>query len=187
LQKTHQNLEVQFDTLWSNTSNKSSDPEAPKGSTSKGCEKCYNLDINALCAQSQYFNVKQVLVKTYDDVIGKENDHLKREAKKLELEVNKLKKQTMVQPRQDNHKNVVKNLEKGRTASKIASKQPRKQVQHEKDEKVEYVRSVFLNARRPHIKSGIDYNIGDKHNSRVNIRGQECIKFTKANIQQEKK
>jgi hypothetical protein len=44
-----------------------------------------------------------------------------------------------------------------------------------------------LNVRRSHIKNGIGYKNGDKHNSRVNIRGQEFIKFTKANIQQEKK
>jgi hypothetical protein len=44
-----------------------------------------------------------------------------------------------------------------------------------------------LNARSPHIKSRIGYKTGDKHNSRVNTRGQEFIKFTKANVQQEKK
>jgi hypothetical protein len=44
-----------------------------------------------------------------------------------------------------------------------------------------------LNARRPHIKSGIGYKNGDKHNSRVNTKGQEFIKITKANVQQEKK
>jgi hypothetical protein len=52
---------------------------------------------------------------------------------------------------------------------------------------VEYARCVFLNARRPHIKSGIRYKNDDKHNSRVNSKGQEFIKFTKANVQQEKK
>jgi hypothetical protein len=44
-----------------------------------------------------------------------------------------------------------------------------------------------LNARRPHIKNEIGYKNGDKHNSRVNTKGQEFIKFTKANVQQEKK
>jgi hypothetical protein len=82
---------------------------------------------------------------------------------------------------------MVKKLEKGRTAPKIVSQQPKKQVQHQKDERIEYVRSVFLNAGRPHIKSGIGYKNGDKHNSRVNTKGQEFIKFTKANVQQEKK
>jgi hypothetical protein len=52
---------------------------------------------------------------------------------------------------------VVKKLEKGKTTPKIASQPLKKQVQNENDEKVEYVRSVFLNARRPLMKSGIDY------------------------------
>jgi hypothetical protein len=49
---------------------------------------------------------------------------------------------------------VVKKLEKGKTAPKIASQPPKKQVQNEKDKKIQYARSVFLNVRRPHIKSG---------------------------------
>jgi hypothetical protein len=36
------------------------------------------------------------------------------------------------------------------------------------------------------MKSGIRYKNGDKHNSRVNTKGQEFIKFTKTNVQQEK-
>jgi hypothetical protein len=44
-----------------------------------------------------------------------------------------------------------------------------------------------LNARRSHIKSGIGYKNGDKHNSRVNSKSQEFIKFIKSNVQQEKK
>jgi hypothetical protein len=85
--------------------------------------------------------------------------------------VNKLKKHAKVQPPQDNRSNIVKKLEKGKTTPKIASQSSKKQIQNEKDEKVEYVRSVFLNARRPHIKSEIDYKNGDKHNSRVNTKG----------------
>jgi hypothetical protein len=48
----------------------------------------------------------------------KKNDH-KREVKKLELEVNKLKKQAKVQPPQDNHSNVVKKLEKGKSHQRL--------------------------------------------------------------------
>jgi hypothetical protein len=44
-----------------------------------------------------------------------------------------------------------------------------------------------FNVRRQHIKSGVGYKNGDKHNSRVNTTCQEFIKFTKANVQQEKK
>jgi hypothetical protein len=39
------------------------------------------------------------------------------------------------------------------------------------DEKVEYARSAYLNARRPHIKSEIGYKTDNKHNSRVNTKG----------------
>jgi hypothetical protein len=49
-----------------------------------------------------------------------------------------LKKKTKVQPPQDYRSNMVKKLEKGRTASKIASQQQSKQVHHEKDKKVKY-------------------------------------------------
>jgi hypothetical protein len=87
LLKTHQDLEVQFDTLWSSSFKISSDPKAPQASTSKGCKRCYNTDINAPCT-----NVEKVLMETCDEAIDQENDHLKREVKKLELEVNKLKK-----------------------------------------------------------------------------------------------
>jgi hypothetical protein len=44
-----------------------------------------------------------------------------------------------------------------------------------------------LNTRMSHIKNGIRYKMGDKHNSRVNTKGQKFIKFTKTNVQQEKK
>jgi hypothetical protein len=65
LLKTHQDLEVQFIALWSSTSK--------------------------TLTNDKVFT-SQVSVKTYGDQIAQENDHLKREVKKLELEVNKLKK-----------------------------------------------------------------------------------------------
>jgi cell division protein FtsB len=76
-----------------------------------------------------------VSVKTCDDQIAQENDHLKREVKKLKLKVNKLKKQAKVQPSQDNRSNMVKKLEKEKTTPKIASQPSKKQVQNEKDKK----------------------------------------------------
>jgi predicted nuclease with TOPRIM domain len=60
LQKTYKDLEVQFDALWAST------PKTTKASTSNGCERCYNVYINALCAKSQYFNVEQVVVESCD-------------------------------------------------------------------------------------------------------------------------
>jgi hypothetical protein len=125
-----------------------------------------------------------VSVKTCDDLIAQENDQLKREVKKLELKVNKLNKQAKMQPTQDNRSNVLKKLEKENTTPKIASQPSKKQVQNKKHKKVEYVRSVLLNARRSYIKSRIGYKNSDKYNSRVNTKDQEFIKFTKVNIQQ---
>jgi hypothetical protein len=98
-----------------------------------------------------------------------------------------------VQPSQDNHRNMVNKLEKKRTAPKLAPQHQMKPTHHKKeervniDENIEYARSVFLNIRRPHIKNGIGYKSGDKHNLRVNSNGKEFIKFTKGNSYQEKK
>jgi hypothetical protein len=55
------------------------------------------------------------------------------------------------------------------------------------DEKIKYARSAYLNARMSYIKNDIGYKMDDKHNSRVNTKCQKFIKFTKTNVQQEKK
>jgi hypothetical protein len=88
---------------------------------------------------------------------------------------------------------MVNKLEKEKIMHKLASQQQMKHTHHKKeertniDEKIEYTRSVILNARRIHIKNGIDYKSADKHNLRVNSNGKEFIKFTKGNFCQEKK
>jgi hypothetical protein len=61
LLKTNQDLEVQFDALWSSTSKTSTNDKA---------------------------STSQVSVETCDYQIAQENDHLKREVKKLKLKVN---------------------------------------------------------------------------------------------------
>jgi uncharacterized FlaG/YvyC family protein len=83
---------VQFDALWSSTSKTSTNDKA---------------------------STSQVSGETCDDQIAQENDHLKREVKKLELEVNKLNKQVKVQHHQDNCSNVVKKLEKEKTHQRL--------------------------------------------------------------------
>jgi hypothetical protein len=104
-----------------------------------------------------------------------------------------LEKQTKAQPSQDNRRNMVNKLEKGRTVTKLAPQYQKKPTHHKKEERVnidkniEYARSIFLNARRPHIKNGIGYKSGGKHNLRLNSIGKEFIKFTKGNSHQEKK
>jgi hypothetical protein len=123
LQKTHKDLEVQFDVLWANTSKPSSTPETTKSSTSNGCERCYNIDIDALCAQSQHSNVEQVIVESCDETICKENDTLKLEVKRFEQKLKVLEKQAKVQPSQNNRRNMVNKLEKGKTVHKLVSQQ----------------------------------------------------------------
>jgi hypothetical protein len=83
---------VQFDILWASTSNPSSTSKTIKPSISNGCERCYNVDIDALYAQSQYSNVEQVILETSDEAIGKENDNLKLEVKRLNQKVNMLER-----------------------------------------------------------------------------------------------
>jgi hypothetical protein len=123
LQKTHKDLEVQFDALWTSTSKPSSISKTTKVSDSNRCEKCYNIDIDALCTQSQHSNIEQVIVESCDEAIAKENDDLKLEVKRLEQKVSMFKRQAKVQLSQDNHRNMVNKLEKGRTALKLAPQQ----------------------------------------------------------------
>jgi hypothetical protein len=96
-----------------------------------------------------------------------------------------LEKQAKAHLSQDNSRNMVNKLEKGKPVPKLAPQQQMRPTHHKKeeranvDEKIEYGRSVFLNARRPHMKNDIGYKSGCKHNSRVNSNGKEFNKFTK--------
>jgi hypothetical protein len=129
-------------------------------------------------------------METCDEKIAQENDQLKQEVKRLKQMVSKLVKQVKVRHSQDNRRNMVNKLEKGSNFTKRASQQSnkaqplKKQQKAIEDEKIEYARSAYLNARRPHIKNDIGYKMGDKHNSRVNTNVQEFIKFTKVNSHQ---
>jgi hypothetical protein len=114
---------------------------------------------------------------------------LKLEVKRLEQKVKMLEKQAKVRPHQDNRRNMVNKFESGSNFTKRASQQSNKaqslKRQHKgiKDEKIKYVRSAYLNVRMAHIKNDIGYKMGDKHNSKVNTKGQKFIKFTKTNVQ----
>jgi hypothetical protein len=131
-------------------------------------------------------------VETYDEAVAQENDHLKLEVKRLDQMVSELVKYAKVRPSQGNRRDMMNKLEKGSTITKHVSQQSnktqllKKQQKVIEDEKLEYARSAYLNARRPHIKNDIGYKVGDKHNSRVNNNGKEFIQFTKANSHQVK-
>jgi hypothetical protein len=165
LQKTHKDLKVQFDALWSSTYKHSNNNE---------------------------ISTSQVSVETCDEEVAQENDQLKLEVKRFEKMVSELVNEAKVRPSQDNHRNKVNKLENGSNFTKRASQQSNKaqplkeQQKGIEDEKVEYTRSAYLNTRRPHIKNDIGYKMGDKHNSRVNNIGHEFIKFTKCNSHQVK-
>jgi hypothetical protein len=155
---------MHFDTLWSSISKPSNNIKA---------------------------STSQVSVETCDEAIAQENDQLNLE-KRLEQMVSELVKQAKVRPPQDNRRNIVNKLENGSNVTKRASQQSskaqplKKQQTTIEEEKFEYARSAYLNARRPHIKNGLCYKMGDKHNSRVNNNGQEFMKFTKGNSHQVK-
>jgi hypothetical protein len=110
---------VQFDALWASTPKSSSTPKTTKASTSNGYERCYNVDIDALYAKSQQQNIEQIIVESCDEAIDKENSALKLEVKRLEQKVRVLEK-VKAQPSQDNRRNMVNKLEKGKTVSKLA-------------------------------------------------------------------
>jgi hypothetical protein len=102
LQKTHKDLEVQFDSLWSSTSKPSNNNKA---------------------------SISQVRVETCDEKVIQENDQLKLEVKRLEQMVSELVKQDKVRPPQDNRINMMNKLEKSSNFTKEASQQSRK-AQH---------------------------------------------------------
>jgi hypothetical protein len=152
LQKTHKDLEVQFDALWSSTSKPSNNNEA---------------------------STSQSSVETCDEAISQENDQLKLEVKRLEQMVSELMKQAKVSRNMVNKLEKGSNVTKRACQQSNKAQLLKKQQKGIEDEKIEYAISAYLNARRPHIKNDIGYKMGDKHNSRVNNNGQEFIKFTK--------
>jgi hypothetical protein len=150
--------------------------------------------VNPICAnacysQSPQSNVEQINVDSCDDLIAKENDTMKLEVKRLEQNIKMLEKQAKVRPPQDNYRNMVNKLQKGSNFTKRASQQSNKaqplkrQQKGIEDKKIKYARSAYLNARISHIKNDIGYKMGDKHNFRVNNKGQKFIIFTKTKVQ----
>jgi protein involved in temperature-dependent protein secretion len=57
---------------------------------------------------------------------------LKLDVKRLEQKVKVLEKQVKAQPSQDNHRNMVNKLEKGKTVPKLAPQQQKKAIHHKK-------------------------------------------------------
>jgi hypothetical protein len=88
---------------------------------------CSHVEIISFCdkrcSQATQSCVDKVVVESFDDLIAQENDELKREVEKLQLELTKLKSMVQVQPSQDNRVTMVKKLEKGSNATTSAPQQ----------------------------------------------------------------
>jgi hypothetical protein len=91
---------------------------------------------NACCSQSQQLSVEQIHVDSCDDLIAEENDILKIEVKRLELEVIKLQGKALGQPTQDNHDHMVNKFELGTIVSRSFSQGKYKSPHHKRQEKV---------------------------------------------------
>jgi hypothetical protein len=91
---------------------------------------------NVCCSQSQQSSVEQIHVDSCDDLIAEENDILKLEVRRLELEMIKLQGKALRQPTQDNHDHIVNKLESGTTVTRSFSQQKYKSSHHKRQEKV---------------------------------------------------
>jgi DNA repair exonuclease SbcCD ATPase subunit len=89
---------------------------------------CSQVQVNLSCAndcssQASQSSIEHVLVESFDDLIAKENDELKRNVEKLQEDLYVLKEKSKVQPSQDNREDLVKKLEKGSTATRSTPQQ----------------------------------------------------------------
>jgi hypothetical protein len=91
---------------------------------------------NACCSQSQQSSVEQIHVDSCDVLIDEENDLLKLEVKRLELEMIKFQGKALGQPTQDNRDHMMNKLESGTTVSRSFSQEKYKSPHHKRQEKV---------------------------------------------------
>jgi hypothetical protein len=91
---------------------------------------------NDCCSQSQQSSVEKFHVDSCDDPIAEENDLLKLEVKRLQLEMIKLERKALGQPTQDNRDHMVNKLESGTTVSRSFSQEKYKSPHHKRQEKV---------------------------------------------------
>jgi hypothetical protein len=87
---------------------------------------------NDCCSQSQQSSIEQIYVDSCDDLIAEENDLLKLEVKRLELEMMKLQGKALGQPTQDNRDHMVNKLELRITISRSFSQGKCKSPHHKR-------------------------------------------------------
>ena len=68
----HKELELQYGILWDNNSHPSKAKETSTPSTSQGCGKCYNLDLNAYSTNLANMETMRKEIARFNEIIGKE-------------------------------------------------------------------------------------------------------------------
>ncbi|KAJ1283655.1 hypothetical protein BS78_03G145000 [Paspalum vaginatum] len=66
LEVQYKELQVQFDTLWNTTSTSSSVPLDSSASTSNGCKKCYDHDMNSCATNLEKVGILEEKVKQFE-------------------------------------------------------------------------------------------------------------------------
>jgi hypothetical protein len=97
---------------------------------------------NVCCSQSQQLSVEQIHVESCDDFIAQENDQLKLEVRRLELEMVKLEGKALGQLTQDNRDHMMNKLESGTTITRPFSLQKYKSSHHKRQEKVNDLKHI---------------------------------------------
>jgi hypothetical protein len=71
LDEKHKELELQYGILWYNNSHPSKAKETSTPSTSQGCGKCYNLDLNAYSTNLANIVAMKKKIARLNEIIGK--------------------------------------------------------------------------------------------------------------------
>ena len=74
LDENHKELELQYGILWDSNSHPSKAKDASTTSTSQGCGKCYNIDLNAYSTNLVNMEAMRKEIARLNEVIGKRVD-----------------------------------------------------------------------------------------------------------------
>jgi hypothetical protein len=71
LDEKHNELKLQYNILWDSNSYPSKVKDASTPSTSQGCEKCYNIDLNAYSTNLANMEAIRKEIARLSEIIGK--------------------------------------------------------------------------------------------------------------------
>ena len=71
LDEKHKELELQYNILWDSNSHPSKAKDASTTSTSHGCGKCYNIDLNAYSTNLANMKAMRKEIARLNEIIGK--------------------------------------------------------------------------------------------------------------------